>query len=240
MELAVHLRDPEQIGALESLPRHWPGLDEAGAVKAHHGTGWLDRTSRRLYVGDEFCVHRLPRLDELHALVQLAEGKAWGVTFLTPPLTDEGIERCSPLFDYLQQRVIQAEIVVNDWGVLLFLQERYPGFDLSVGRLLNKGFKDPRLLDPDQASRFAAATGELLKHCTFDDVEFQAKMRDLQVRRLERDLLPFGTLDLENLEGLATSVYFPFGYVTTGRVCWIASFGQSAGKKFALSNGCSR
>ncbi len=240
MERAVHLRDPAQIQALNDLPGHLSIVYGEEAFKGLDGSALVDRRSLRLYIGDEFCIHRLPSIDELDTLCQLAKGENRDLTFLTPPLTDDGMDRCSPLFDILKEMDLRTEVVVNDWGVLFFLKEKYPLFQLSVGRLLNKGFKDPRLMNPDEASKFSAETAELFNTCTFDSIEFPAKMRELNVTRLERDLLPFGEPEIKHRGGLQTSVYFPFGYITTGRVCWMSSFHTVAGRKFSISNGCRR
>jgi hypothetical protein len=238
MELAVHLRNPAQVQALNDLPGHLSILYGEKALEGLDGFAQVDQSSLRLYIGDEFCAHRLPRLDELDALCQSVKGENRGLTFLTPPLTDDGMDRCCPLFDVLKAMDIRTEVVVNDWGLLLFLKEKYPMFELSVGRLLNKGFKDPRLMNPDEASKFSAETAELFNTCTFDSNEFLAKMLELNVTRLERDLLPFGEPEIKHRGGLQTSVYFPFGYITTGRVCWMKSFDTSTGRKFSISNGC--
>ena len=238
MELAVHLRDPAQVQALNDLPGICQSCMGKRRFKGLDGSMRVDQSSLRLYIGDEFCIHRLPSIDELDALCQLAKGENRGLTFLTPPLTDDGMDRCCPLFDFLKERDLRTEVVVNDWGVLLFLKEKYPLFQLSVGRLLNKGFKDPRLMNPDEASEFSAETAALFNTCTFDSVEFPAKMRELNVTRLERDLLPFGEPEIKRRGGLETSVYFPFGYITTGRVCWMKSFNTATGRRFSISNGC--
>jgi hypothetical protein len=95
-------------------------------------------------------------------------------------------------------------------------------------------------MDPDEAAQFSAETTELFNTCTFDSVEFMAKIRELNVTRLERDLLPFGEPEIKPPGGLQASVYFPFGYITTGRVCWMKSFANSDGRKFSISNGCRR
>lgn len=238
MELAVHLRDLSDAQALNDLPGHlsmWYG------EKAFKGLDWSARVAQnslRLYIGDEFCIHRLPSVDELDTLCQLAKGENRNLTFLTPPLTDDGMDRCCPLFDFLNERGLRTEVVVNDWGVLFFLKEKYPLFQLSAGRLLNKGFKDPRLMNPEEAAEFSAETAALFNTCTFDSIEFQAKMQELNVTRLERDLLPFGEPEIIRHGGLQASVYFPFGYITTGRVCWMRSFNTSPERKFAIPNGC--
>ena len=238
MELAVHLRDPAQVQALNDLPGH---LSTLYGEKAFKELGWpvrVDQRSLRLYIGDEFCIHRLPSIDELDTICQLVKRENRDLTFLTPPLTDDGMDRCRPLFDFLNERGLRTEVVVNDWGVLFFLKEKYPLFQLSVGRLLNKGFKDPRLMNPDEASEFSAETAEHFNACTFDSIEFPAKMQELDVTRLERDLLPFGDPEIKRRGGLQASVYFPFGYITTGRACWMKSFDASRGRKFSISNGC--
>ncbi len=238
MELAVHLRDPAQVQALNDLPGHLSMLYGEKVFKGLDGSARVDQFSLRLYIGDEFCIHRLPSLDELDTICQLAKREDRGLTFLTPPLTDDGMDRCCPLFDFLKEKGLRTEVVVNDWGVLFFLKEKYPFFQLSVGRLLNKGFKDPRLMNPDEASEFSAETAELFNTCTFDAIEFLAKMQELNVTRLERDLLPFGEPEIIRPGGLQASVYFPFGYITTGRVCWMKSFNTAAARRFSISNGC--
>jgi len=238
MELAIHLRDPAQAHVLNDLSGHLSNVYGEKVFDGLDRSALIDQSSLRLYSGDEFCVQRLPHPDELDALCQLAKGKNRGLTFLTPPLTDDGMDKCSLLFDILEERDHRTEVVVNDWGVLLFLKEKYPSFQLSIGRLLNKGFKDPRLINPDEASEFSAETAELFNTCTFDSVEFQAMMQELNVTRLECDLFPFGGPELKHQGRLQTSVYFPFGYITTGRVCWMKSFNSSSEKKFSISNGC--
>jgi hypothetical protein len=240
MELAVHLRNPSHAHVLNDLPGHLSILYGEKAVKGLDGAAWGGHRSVRLYIGDEFCIHRLPNPVEFDTLCQLAKGGNRALTFLTPPLTDAGIDRFAPLFDILKDMDPGTEVVVNDWGVLLFLKEKYPSFQLSVGRLLNKGFKDPRLTSPDEALTFSAETAELFNTCTFDAVEFPAKMQQLNIKRLERDLLPFGEPEIKRHGELQTSVYFPFGYITTGRVCWMSSFHTVPGKKFSISNGCHR
>ena len=238
MDLAVHLRNPSQAQALNDLPGHLSILYGEKAFKELDGSTRVDQRSLRLYIGDEFCIHRLPSIDELDTICQWAKRENRGLTFLTPPLTDEGMDRCCPLFDFLNERGLRTEVVVNDWGVLFFLKETYPLFQLSVGRLLNKGFKDPRLMNPDETSEFSAETAALFNTCTFDSIEFPAKMRELNVTRLERDLLPFAEPEIKRHGGLETSVYFPFGYITTGRVCWMKSFNTAAGRRFSITNGC--
>ncbi len=238
MEIGLHLRSTAQAESFPGLSAHLTALYGADTLKDIDGV--LPRRIRRLYLGDEFCANRMPSEKELEDLLRLAHTKNWAVSILTPPLTDEGLARCLPLFDRLRSIRPAPEVVANDWGVFFTLRESYPGLDVGLGRLLNKGFKDPRLPDPERFARHSREARELLHHCTFDSRSFQERAALLGVRRLERDLLPYGKPRVAGLERFALSVYVPFGYFTTGRVCWTASLRRPAGKKFSLGGPCDR
>ena len=120
MELAVHLRDLTQVKALNDLPGHLSILYGEKAFKGLEWSAPIDQRPVRLYIGDEFCIHRLPSPDQLDTLCQLAKGENKAFTFLTPPLTDEGMDRCRLLFDVFKEMDSRTEVVVNDWGVLFF------------------------------------------------------------------------------------------------------------------------
>jgi hypothetical protein len=240
MELAVHLRNFDHEGDLPRVSNHLMRFYDQDFLGKEN---WEKKCQsfNRIYVGDEFCSNRMPSLAEMKRFSCFAEEKNLNITLLTPVLTDDGIEKCSPLFEYLKRKYPDMEIVVNDLGVLFYLKRNYPLFRLSAGRVFNKGFKDPRLSENEASSFISEEADELLNYSTFDHPDFQKKMAELSVIRLERDLLPYGD-DIGELSGsgLNTSVYFPFGYVTTGRVCWMASFRQKPGKRFVIPVKCSR
>ena len=198
----------------------------------------IARSFNRIYIGDEFCPHRIPRAGELDELLDLARQRNKDITLLTPPLTDAGIDESARLFDRLAEHNPAAEVVTNDWGALLFLREHYPDFRVAVGRLLDKGFKDPRLADPDSLSSHSEETAAVLNTSSFDSATLHEKLIELGVVRMERDLLPYRKTPPEPAPGIATSIYFPFGYVTTGRVCWTSTF--SGNEDFTLPRECSR
>ena len=240
MELAVHLREPSQLETFEGVEGHLTALyGEDTLGKTLREAGFPDSFGR-IYVGDEFCLHRMPDPDGLDDFLRMAQVRSRAVTLLTPPVTDAGLERCAPLFDRLDDPHLETEVVVNDWGVLEFVRERHPTLPVSLGRLLNKGFKDPRLPDAVEFAQLSEETADLLKRSTFDFAGFREEMARRRVSRFERDLLPHGTPRWEIPEGLGTSVYFPFGYVTMGRVCWLASFEGRGNRKFSLAETCRR
>lgn len=238
MEIGLHLRSSAQAESFPGLGAHLTlvyGPDKLEKIGAY-----LPRCVRRFYLGDEFCVNRMPSEKEFEDLLHLAAAKNRPVSLLTPPLTDEGLARCLPFFDRLRSVQPAPEVVANDWGVFFTLREAYPELEVGLGRLLNKGFKDPRLPDPERFARHSQEAKELLNHCTFDSPVFQERAARLGVRRLERDLLPYGKPRVAGFERFGVSVYAPFGYFTTGRVCWAASVHRPPGKKFSLGGSCDR
>lgn len=238
MELAIHIRHAGQLDELDRTPDQVLDLYTDLETEARAWVRSIPEQVERVYVGDEFCIHRMPEPEVLEAITRSARTKGWPVTLLTPPATDEGLERCSPLLGFLEREVPGAEVVVNDWGLLCLLKEEYPSLPAAAGRLLNKGFKDPRLADPGRAEEISEDAQELFNGCSFDTPLFQEKLWEMGVRRVERDLFPYGKPDVRGTNGLGTSVYFPFGYVSTGRVCRVASFKASVARKFSLLDAC--
>jgi hypothetical protein len=238
MELAIHIRQRGQLDELDRIPNQVCELYEDLEPEAQNWVRSIPERVERVYVGDEFCVHRMPEPDVLEAITRSAGSKGWPVTLLTPPVTDEGLDRCSRLFRLLEREAPDTEVVANDWGLLCLLKDNHPSLAVAAGRLLNKGFKDPRLADPERAADISEDANELLNGCSFSTPSFQKKLREMDVRRFERDLLPYGEPDTKSTDGLGTSVYFPFGYVSTGRVCWVASFKAPAAKKFSPLAAC--
>jgi hypothetical protein len=240
MELAIHFRNAEQADGLNRLQDHLSSIYEnehfAGIELGEDLTG----SFTRIYIGDEFCPHRLPRLAELDALTEFAWDSQRQVTLLTPPLTDAGIEGLVPILDRLGERFPEAEVVANDWGVLSILKERCPRFSLSVGRLLDKGFKDPRLVDARALAAQSQEMQAVLNSSTFDSPVLQQKLVELEVERIERDMFPHRVSPPTSPGKLKTSIYFPYGYVTTGRVCWVSTFAENNESQFVPPTECSR
>jgi hypothetical protein len=129
-------------------------------------------------------------------------------------------------------------VVANDWGMLAFLREEYPEFRLATGRLMDKGFKDPRAPDPEKLRAQSDEMKAVLNRSSFDNAAFRKILLDMGVVRLERDLFPYRQSLPEPAPKLETSIYFPFGYVTTGRVCWTSTFSRDEDSRFVPLDRC--
>jgi hypothetical protein len=247
VELAIHLRDLEEVRKCEEggqalrlfeKLRSWAGNGLPSAVmdRLKAGIRGLDR----VYAGDEFCPHRLPTREELSVFRRWAERRHLPVTLLTPVMTDGEIQKALALLTALHRDLPDVEVVVNDWGVLHAIREGFPGVRLSAGRVFNKAYKDPRGTRTERMPTENSGMGEVLAYSAFQQPELRRIMGEVGVSRFERDLLPCELPEDVDSVGFASSIYFPWGYVTTGRVCWVSTFRREASDRFLPLKACHR
>lgn len=98
-----------------------------------------------LYFGSEFCQELLPGIREVEAFYTHSMEHGLEAVLLTPLVTHRGLTRLDRLFSKLTRREMFPAVVFNDWGVLELLRKKYPLFPLRMGRLMNRGLRDPRL-----------------------------------------------------------------------------------------------
>ena len=217
MELIFHIKTTDQLSSISdkffknisALYSEKPAdiADKKNLLHPFHQLQYKNR----IYLGNEFCFHRLPLVSDFISELKKIEKHDIKITLLSPPLTDSFLKKTIPLLDYLI-RFAESEVVINDWGFLLFIRKHYPTLKISAGRLLNKAFKDPRFLQN--------TNDDFLASSTFDNVLFRKKMLKLGISRLEQDLLPHQNFENFTSDDLIKrSFYFPYGYITTGRVC---------------------
>jgi hypothetical protein len=233
MSIAIHLRHPALEDIPDSIFPHLTGIypDEKNlpeSKSAGHGVSGI-------YIGDEFCFHRLPKEKELDEFCRSTRKACLSLALLTTPMTQPQLESYAPIFSHLSKLWPDAEVVANDIGVLFYLRKTHPGFRISAGRLLNKGYADPRQDEPGKETNRCLTGGGAFEHG-----EFLSVLTGAGVRRLELDLPPHANWRKPVTLGIKTSVYFPFGYAATGRMCQTASFGVKGRKKFLIADSCAR
>lgn len=188
----------------------------------------------RLYYGQEFCEKALPRINELAEAVQAADRFGMEFTFVTPYVTELALAKVADLLDRLVRLKPRAEVVVNDWGLLYILTQKFPTLVPVLGRLLNKILRDPRLVghlknrDPKEAL-------EPFQTSYLAGPAMQALLDQFKVRRVELDHPPQG-LDPHLPDwGYRSTLYIPLAVITTGRICLLNSWGLDTGEKFKAS-----
>src|SRR5262245_23573308 len=193
--------------------------------------------------GNEFCEHLLPSAESLAAAISAASARGVQFTFLTPYVSDAGIRRLRPLFEIALDGM---EVVFNDWGVLKVLRREFPRLVPVQGRLLNKSLRDPRVMgvygDTQAANGAAAATLEALRRSNLDCASYTGLLERLGVGGVEIDNLPQG-YRWDRPPGLSDAplqltVYLPFGFISTSRVCMAAALHYRKPDKFQPGASC--
>jgi len=201
----------------------------------------------RLYFGNEFCEKLIPDRDTLERWYGLSKKKKKAFTFVTPFVTDAGLDKLGPLFSFLDAQE-DVEIVFNDWGVLRLLRQHFTHLIPALGRLLTKQRRDPRIsgiltntqkatVTKNQKGRIIVfpkkVPPSLLEHFQASVINvpiFQKFLLSQRIRRIEIDNLIWG-MNLVVPPEIGVSIYFPYGYVSTTRACWKISLSPRPCKK---------
>jgi len=94
-----------------------------------------------VYLGDEFCIHKQPSFADFSAARKLT-GKT--PVLLSTLLTEPALKSYVKLLSECARKAPGAEVVVNDIGLLNFIDKNYRGrFSITLGRLITYLF-DPK------------------------------------------------------------------------------------------------
>jgi hypothetical protein len=191
---------------------------------------------QRVYFGHEFCQRLLPSKTGLREAVKQVSGRGLAFTLVTPFVTNAGLQRVQELVNELVTLTDakSPEVVINDWGVLFWLHREHPKVPLAMGRLLTKQKRGPQILRI--ADDIPAATLEHFKRSNADASHVLRYMQGMGVQRVELDNLLQG---ISRHEGMQASLYYPFGYVTTTRLCLLMR-GDQPNKNLRSIGTCSR
>ncbi|MEM2104248.1 MAG: hypothetical protein QW717_05095 [Candidatus Bathyarchaeia archaeon] len=171
----------------------------------------------RIYFGNEFCERLLPSPEEVDATLKFVLENNLSFSFVTPYVTDAGLKRIEKLLAIIAERKPESEVIFNDWGILHVLNLKYPNFEPVIGRLLNKMKRDPRLLIFIDSLPETAI--EYFKGLNINVPIFQNFLKEKGVKRVEVDNTLQGVkTNFKNL-GFNASLYTPYVYVTTSRLC---------------------
>ena len=201
----------------------------------------------RVYFGNEFCEKLIPEINVLRDMYYFVKQQYKEFTFVTPFVTNKGINKLAALFDFLNKQG-GAEVVFNDWGVFYLLKNSFCSLIPVMGRLLTKQRRDPRMMRILSGKQRAVVCRskkqkiimlpkkipdvlpELYKSSVINVPFFQRFLLSQGIKRVEIDNLVWD-MDTNIPIELCVSVYFPYGYISTGRMCWKVSLGYGHCKR---------
>ena len=185
---------------------------------------------RYLYFGTEFCEHLIPEEEEIRKWKKICECDNLVPVFVTPMVSDWGLNRLKMCFDLISTELQEAEIVVNDYGVAELIRSSYPGLKIIFGRMLDKLTHESRALANEFEDYYGVKGIQYAVHPGNVSGYSQRAISIFQVKRFEYDLPNVGILLPPN--SFHYSLYWPFSFLTTGRVCMFHSFEEEGVNRF--------
>lgn len=167
---------------------------------------------RAIYFGSEFCEFLLPDAAQIARYCVHARDADVDPVLLTPVVAPGGLGRIKQLLFDLAAAGEAPAVVFNDWGVASLLRESFPGFQRRAGRLINRGIRDPRLMEKAPLSSNAAGErGKLLR----------LMLTRSGVSALESDPDLEGGFLGDGSEGMQRVLYLPYAFAASSRNCLI-------------------
>lgn len=206
--------DPREIS-----PDGWQAVLPPGPLKA-------------IYFGSEFCETLLPDPDHAERLCDCADEAGIEAVLLTPVVTWHGLGAVDQLLGKLTGKGRRPAVAFNDWGVLDLLRTSYPGLPRRAGRLINRGLRDPRLIEKMTApDAVLADRGARLRRM----------LLEMGVCAVETDPDLEGTFLGEQVAGLQRVLYLPYVFTATGRNCLVKAAAAEPERCFTkgLASPCS-
>lgn len=120
---------------------------------------------------------------------------------------------------------VLKEVVVNDFGMLRFIDGLGLGLSVWCGRLMSRETRDPRYPQFAQSNKLSRRMED-------------GTLCGISVKGLELDTLGKETGRIA--DKIMVSFHIPYTYITMGRYCELGSIGFPPEKKFRLWDTCSR
>ena len=227
-------------------------MEHAIFISKTRNLKYISPKYKRLYFGNEFCERLIPQVSELKRAIRCCDVNKLDFSLVTSYVTDRGLKNIEKLFAWLQNNRIKCEIIINDYGVLDLMNEKYQTLKPVLGRLLTKQKRDPRIMeliktepkepvflkrDDEYYFIFPKKIPDILvsyyKETTINVPLIQEFLLSERIKRVELDNL-FQGINLKLLKDkLSASLYVPYGYITTTRHCTANPFRKK--KRFFCS-----
>lgn len=171
----------------------------------------------RIYFGNEFCPHLLFRLDQIQQIVKLCQNEGKDLTLVTPYVTDSTLDKLGTILEFLESEKVRCEIVVNDWGLLYYLNQNFSGqFELVLGRLLNKMKKGPVIMN--FLDKVTSGTKKVLQSTSTNLRPIWLVLENMGIKRVEFENVLQGH-QFESGYPFERSLIYPYVFLSTSRRC---------------------
>jgi len=176
-------------------------VEKAYFVKNLNSLSIVPHNANVIYIGSEYCLKAFP--SHYYEIIKKCN-KEFKIGILTPPLLESDRKRFIQIFTKTTE-ILNAgfEVIVNDWGVLNYLQEyKSEKINIVLGRLLSYQKRGYQKL-------YGLFDQSLLSYVPILNDKNVNFLKKLGVKRVEIDIPPWGVnfnLDVD----ISISVYMPF------------------------------
>ena len=173
----------------------------------------------------------MPSAQDVAAAQEFCEARRWGLTLLTPYVTDAFLPAVQ---DQLTRLAPGTEVVVEDWGVLRRVRDA--GLTPLLGRGLHRLTRDPRLPDVGPEHLGGDAPPSSWEQGSLGSRLFRDFLARAGVQRVHIDVPLQGLSELPT--GVPVAVHLPYGMIASGRICMVSSWGKPASLRFVPPRHC--
>lgn len=187
----------------------------------------------RIYIGSSFCGRYFINMKKelIDKLLAYCKAEKIKVSVVIPVFTEKNLLNGKKKIADLNKQFGEVidEVVVNDYGMLVYMHEHYKGkVNLAVGRLIMKDYRDPRYPEyfntPYQPKTFTSYFEKMV-----DRYEVKAALCDATHREIDFSNKP---------EAVTIGIYEPYTYMTVGQICQLGSTHLPIEKKFRPNGPC--
>lgn len=139
--LAITLSDPHHYDMF--LNNDWNKMKDLYFKEYHLDHHIVSRHPiEALYIGNAYCFLLFPEIRQLSLMIDKAHALNMESVIVLPPLKQRFISAYEEILTIAEKE--NCEIIVNDYGLLTHVRKK--GLKYSLGILMNKYLKDPRLI----------------------------------------------------------------------------------------------
>ena len=171
---------------------------------------------KRIYFGHETCEKLLPTINEIGDLLEIAEKRRLGLSFVTPFLTEKGMDKTLRFIEQLKTVTANTiEIVMSDWGLIHWLALNKNAGTPVAGRLLTGQQLDFRLAE---AGNLSTEMAHHLSSCSLLKDKTLEMLRTMNLNRFEISNV-FQPMTLPDDKKYHYSLHVPYVPLTVFRNC---------------------
>ncbi|MGM5481836.1 MAG: hypothetical protein ACQESF_00090 [Nanobdellota archaeon] len=166
----------------------------------------------RVYIGNEFCENLIDTEETLKKKIEYVLDKNKNFSFVTPYVTEKGLEKLKKRFTFLDSEFNDTEVIINDFGVLDLVSDFKnitPVLGRIIGNHLTKGLPDLR---PNSNEALSFFKSKNIFRCEISN--------NSNTEKILCD------------DSLSYSIYFPYMFLSTGRRCMVGFDNKKVDENF--------